>query len=185
MGPKIHVYNHQRHKPKVKFTPEDDDMLRQAVEQFGTDNWELIATQLPNRNARQCKDGWYYYHAPGLSTNPWTPQEDQALLDAYERLGPRWVQISHCFIGRTDTHIKNRWLVLQRRMRKYGTYEDVKERKRASVSSPQSTQADAAPSPQQPSQGEGGVKEMENDVLVDFWDQRLTEEDFLMWETIF
>ena len=112
------------------------------------------------------------------------PQEDQALLDAYERLGPRWVQISHCFVGRTDTHIKNRWLVLQRRMRKYGTCEEVKERRRASLPSTQSAPGDAAPPPQQPSQGEG-VNQMENDVLVDFWDQRLTEEDFLMWEAIF
>lgn len=191
MGPKCHVYNENRHKAKAKFSPDDDEKLKEAVKQFGTSNWELVAASMPNRNARQCRDRWYYFHAPNICTEPWTQQEDEQLLQFYETFGARWVRISHYFHGRTDTHIKNRWLVLQRRLKKYGTYKDPSMVHllpgRSGESSPPGAAsvslASESPTTPQAEHDEAPIS-MNHDPLIDFWDDNLQEEMLQLWDLV-
>jgi hypothetical protein len=99
------------------FTPDEDVLLKQLVKRFGR-SWEVIACYLPNRNQRQCKDRWTNYLSPSISTDPWTEENDQLLLQKVNELGPKWTQITTFFPGRTDANLKNRWFMLVRRARK-------------------------------------------------------------------
>lgn len=86
------------------------------VSKYGTDNWELISQWIGTKNVRQCHDRWFYYLSPEINKNPWTEEEDQRLIQLSNQYGRRWVQIAKHFEGRTDTQIKNRMKVLQRRI---------------------------------------------------------------------
>jgi hypothetical protein len=103
---------------RVKFSPRDDEALRDLVESLGTSDWPAIVAHMPGKNVRQCKERWINYLAPVLNTAPWTAEEDYRLIQKYAELGPRWVQIAAFFSNRTDSMIKNRFNKLQRREQK-------------------------------------------------------------------
>lgn len=100
---------------KIKFTREEDNILRNAVLQFGTSDWQLIANCLPGRNIRQCRERWNNYVNPEIIVRPWSMEEDKILLEKYERYGPRWHMITSCFQNRSVNNVKNRYLTLKRR----------------------------------------------------------------------
>ena len=108
---------HRPH-PKSKFTVEEDIFLRSLVAQFGENNWQQIARNMPKRNPRQCKERWMNYLSPMVRNTPWTPEEDELLKRKVAELGQKWVRIAKFFPMRTDINIKNRYLVLMRRSRK-------------------------------------------------------------------
>lgn len=101
---------------KSKFTKSEDTALKQLVQKYGHDDWELISNSLGTKNSRQCHDRWFYILSPKLNKTPFTIEEDNLLLYLLNKLGPRWVQISKYFSGRTDTQIKNRYKVITRRI---------------------------------------------------------------------
>ena len=78
------------------------------VERYPEKNWDFIASQLPGRNRRQCRERWKHYLS-GDKTKPWTHEDDELLLKKYAEIGPKWSLISSFFESRTDTQIKNRW----------------------------------------------------------------------------
>jgi hypothetical protein len=102
------------HLAHTKFTPEEDQQLRDLVGKHGTGDWQLIASSMPGRGPRQCKDRWINYLAPGLNLSPWTSEEDILLLQKFDELGTRWVQIAQFFPGKTDVNCKNRQKFLQK-----------------------------------------------------------------------
>lgn len=104
--------------PKNKFGAEEDLQLKELVRKYGENNWTQIAQNMPNRNARQCKERWCNYLSPNICKSPWTQDEDNLLLEKYKEIGARWVQIAKFFPQRTDISIKNRYLVLSRRIKK-------------------------------------------------------------------
>lgn len=109
--------NHKPH-PKSKFTREEDDLLRQLVAKHGQNSWSRIAEQMPHRNMRQCKERWINYLSPSVCSAPWTAEEDALLEQKYREFGRKWVRIALSFPNRTDSNVKNRWLVLSRRSKK-------------------------------------------------------------------
>ncbi|KAI8070741.1 hypothetical protein BC940DRAFT_295449 [Gongronella butleri] len=56
----------------VRWTPDEDALLRSAVEELGTGNWDRIASRVPNRNSQQCRQRWSKYldKAGGASGSP-------------------------------------------------------------------------------------------------------------------
>jgi hypothetical protein len=46
---------------RSRFRPHEDDLLRVLVSQSETLCWAEIASQLPGRNVRQCRDRWNHY----------------------------------------------------------------------------------------------------------------------------
>jgi hypothetical protein len=103
---------------KLNFTAQEDALLKGIVGELGDGNWAGIAERIPGRNPRQCKDRWMNYLSPAVTTIPWSSAEDQLLLEKIKECGHRWVRIAEFFPMRRDAHIKNRYIVLQRRERK-------------------------------------------------------------------
>ena len=106
---------HKAGRVRSKFTKQEDIMLINLVNELGTRDWDAIASRMPNRNSRQCKERYLNYLSPNLSHDPWTPEEDLLLETKLKEIGSKWVTISKFFKNRTDTMLKNRWLVLSKR----------------------------------------------------------------------
>lgn len=108
---------HKSH-PKSKFSKEEDALLCKLINEIGTNHWDIVASKMPNRNIRQCKERWNNYLSPDIKILPWTPEEDLLLQKKFHEFGAKWVKISHFFPHRTDINVKNRWLVLCRKSKK-------------------------------------------------------------------
>lgn len=91
------------------FTPEEDIKISQLVSIHGPGKWDFIASFLPGRNAKQCRERWRAFLSPGMVNGPWTKDEDNLLVRLYQQYGPRWAQFTKFFRGRSDYNIKNRW----------------------------------------------------------------------------
>ena len=133
-------------RARNKFTKSEDIVLINLVNELGTRDWDIIAARMPNRNARQCRERYLNYLSPNLSHEPWTPEEDRLLEQKLKEFGAKWVNISKYFKNRTDTMLKNRWLVLARRLN-----TTIQRRKNSSQQQKQETKAsDKASIPQPP-----------------------------------
>jgi hypothetical protein len=104
--------------PKAKFSWQEDESLTVLVQTYGADNWQEIAKNMPERNMRQCRDRWLNYLSPEINNSPWTAKEDQLLISKVQELGAVWKFIATFFNARTDINVKNRWHLIQRRIRK-------------------------------------------------------------------
>lgn len=107
--------NAKRAKRKSKFCPKEDQELRDLVAKHGED-WELISSMMPGRNFRQVRDRYCNYLSPNVNIEPFTPEEDILILQKVEEFGPRWVFMRQFFNKRSDSALKNRWLVIERRL---------------------------------------------------------------------
>jgi hypothetical protein len=99
------------HTNNSLWTNEEDEILRQMVNEYGTQKWVRIAEKLPNRIGRQCRERWINVLDPDINRKDWTPEEDKLLLKMHEEQGPKWSYISKMpeFKGRTISQIKNRF----------------------------------------------------------------------------
>lgn len=94
---------------KNKWSPEEDEMLKTAVEKYGTKNWVIVASMVPERTGKQCRERWVGQISPSISKEEWTIIEDLKLLTAQHSLGNKWSAISQVLPNRSPISIKNRW----------------------------------------------------------------------------
>ena len=94
---------------KIKFTSAEDEKLKSLVEKYSTKDWKKIASYLPPRTARQCRERWTNYINPELSQNPWTKEEDKALIIIHQQIGNHWKKIGKYLPQRSKNSIKIRW----------------------------------------------------------------------------
>jgi hypothetical protein len=103
--------------PKIKFTPAEDDELRQAVASLGIGAWRKIAERVGSRNPRQCRERWKNYLDPQIrvaSALPWTEEDDALLRQKYSEIGGKWNSLASFFPGRSTNNVKNRCRCLHR-----------------------------------------------------------------------
>jgi hypothetical protein len=92
-----------------RFSPNEDNQLRMVVDQIGTSRWDIVASFLPFRTARQCRDRYRNYLLDFLVAVPWTPAEDELVRRKHAENGPKWAEISKSLTGRSGNDVKNRW----------------------------------------------------------------------------
>lgn len=81
--------------------------------------WSKIASQLPGRSGKQCRERWLNQLQPGIKKEAWNDEEERILHEAHGRLGNHWVAIAKLLEGRTDNCVKNHWnSMLRKRQRR-------------------------------------------------------------------
>ncbi|KAJ8413370.1 hypothetical protein AAFF_G00093660 [Aldrovandia affinis] len=95
---------------KVKWSKDEDELLKNLVEQHGTEAWRLIASYFPRRTDGQCQHRWQKVLNPELVKGPWTKEEDQRVIELVHKYGPkRWSIIAKHLQGRIGKQCRERW----------------------------------------------------------------------------
>jgi hypothetical protein len=103
------------HKPKARWSPEEDEVLQAIVEQRGAANWNVIAGMMVGRTGKQCRERWLTKLSPANSSDAWTPEEDARLMRLQSEYGNQWSKFKEQLPQRSTLSIKNRWVSLRRR----------------------------------------------------------------------
>lgn len=93
-----------------KWTEEEDNLLRQAVSDYGGKSWKKIASRLSGRTDVQCLHRWQKVLKPGLIKGPWTPEEDAKVIRLVKLHGnKKWSFIARQLKGRLGKQCRERW----------------------------------------------------------------------------
>lgn len=92
-----------------RWSPEEDDKLKEAVRDFGEINWKAIANRVATRNHVQCLQRWKKVLKPGLVKGQWSAQEDAMLVTLVSEGFKNWGQLAQHMPGRTSKQCRERW----------------------------------------------------------------------------
>ncbi|CAJ0647454.1 3083_t:CDS:10, partial [Entrophospora sp. SA101] len=85
-----------------RWTEQDDQALKNAVQMYGPGNWVKIQQFVPSRTDVQCRERWVNVLSPDIKKDPWTA-EDEKLLQIVKEIGlGKWARVCMCMEGRTD-----------------------------------------------------------------------------------
>lgn len=99
-------------KFRGRWTSDEDDRLRQAVELYDGKNWKRIAATAfgADKTDVQCLHRWQKVLRPGLVKGPWTAEEDLLVIQLVARYGlKKWSMIASHLKGRLGKQCRERW----------------------------------------------------------------------------
>ena len=94
---------------KRAWAESEDQLLLETVGKLGAQRWSLIASHLPGRVGKQCRERWFNHLCPEVKKGEWTEEEDCLIAEGVKELGTKWSEIVKRLPGRTDNAIKNRY----------------------------------------------------------------------------
>ncbi|TYJ25136.1 hypothetical protein E1A91_A07G028400v1 [Gossypium mustelinum] len=98
-----------RRSTKGQWTPEEDEILRKAVQQFKGKNWKKIAECFKDRTDVQCLHRWQKVLNPELVKGPWSKEEDELIIELVNKFGPKkWSTIAQHLPGRIGKQCRER-----------------------------------------------------------------------------
>lgn len=93
-----------------KWTEGEDNLLREAVSDYGGKSWKKIAARLLGRTDVQCLHRWQKVLKPGLIKGPWTAEEDAKVIKLVQIHGnKKWSFIARQLKGRLGKQCRERW----------------------------------------------------------------------------
>lgn len=107
-----HHHNHEPKKKRVRWTPHEDEKLRQAVKLHNSKNWKKIAHHAfgSAKTDVQCLHRWQKVLDPRLVKGPWTKEEDEKVIALVKLHGARkWSVIAANLPGRIGKQCRERW----------------------------------------------------------------------------
>lgn len=107
---RLNLPTEKKSKDAKMWTPEEDLLLRSAVERHGESDWDSIVAEIPGRNKLQCTQRWRKTLKPGQKKGPWAPEEDAMLLRVMKTEQPGdWQAVARKVSGRNAKQCKERW----------------------------------------------------------------------------
>ncbi|CAM6059623.1 unnamed protein product [Sphagnum tenellum] len=99
-----------RRSSKGGWTPEEDEVLRRAVQWHKGKNWKKIAEFFSDRTDVQCLHRWQKVLNPDLVKGAWTKAEDDRILELVTKHGAtKWSMIAQHLPGRIGKQCRERW----------------------------------------------------------------------------
>ena len=134
---------------KRAWAESEDQLLLETVGKLGAQRWSLIASHLPGRVGKQCRERWFNHLCPEVKKGEWTEEEDCLIAEGVKELGTKWSEIVKRLPGRTDNAIKNRY--------NSGARREVRLQKRAEavVTEGEGEEAERAPAKRKHGGGTG------------------------------
>jgi len=102
-------------------------MLKHAVDKTDGLQWTVIASHLPGRTGKQCRERWVNHVCPEVKKGDWTEEEDRIIADAVTELGTKWSEIVKRLPGRSDNAIKNRFYCSRRKQERSERRAEAKQ----------------------------------------------------------
>lgn len=68
------AFTHKKNVNRGRWTKEEDEKLKNLIESYGENDWNLISSFFADRNDLQCNQRWDKVVNPKLVKGPWTKQ---------------------------------------------------------------------------------------------------------------
>lgn len=95
---------------KSKWTKEEDEILKEAINRFGVKNWQEVANMIPGKSNTQCYHRWMKTIRPDIKKGHWDVEEDLRLCMAVKVHKPgNWVDVAKHVPNRTDIQCRERY----------------------------------------------------------------------------
>ncbi len=107
---------------KGSWNKEEDSLISSLIKKYGK-SWSKISKIIKTRNGKQIRDRYINVLDPNINKNKFTNEEDDLLINLYEKFGPKWSKIHYYFKDRTTDMIKNRFHSTLKKK-----YEDMKNK---------------------------------------------------------
>ena len=118
---------HNYLNPEINHNPwtdEEDQIILDKFNEFGR-QWSKIAQFLPGKTNQSVHNRWNLLNRQRTGPKarvPWTPEEDQILINRFYELGHQWVKIAQFLPGRSVGCVKSRWEILNIRQNGFQAY---------------------------------------------------------------
>ncbi|KIK68338.1 hypothetical protein GYMLUDRAFT_713954 [Collybiopsis luxurians FD-317 M1] len=104
------------HRERRPWTMTEDQLLRDAIVKedpsrtLHPSKWHAIAKHIPNRNNKDCRKRWLSKLAKAdVARGNWSADEDERLLEAFEKYGRKWTMIAQAVQTRNSDQCAKRW----------------------------------------------------------------------------